>query len=179
MNPADILQHIKNIGENLAAGFRDARGACLGWSEEEQKYTPGEWNSDVGHFTQMVWKSTTSVGCGWELCDNLLQDNTRQALFVCHYYEQGNVVDSDGKKLRENVGNKTEASNVFHEMLPDSDCSANSTSSVVKDGQSSGKDALVVTGVAATVHVNYGLVIMATTLLLGSLGFMPLVGVNF
>jgi len=156
---------ISNIGENLAAGYKTPRGACLAWAKEEVDYTPGEWSADVGHFTQMVWKSTSSVGCGWEECPDLLQEGLTQVLLVCHYYEQGNIVSDNGRYLRENVGNKTEEWNVFHEMLPESECLA-------ADGE--GKETMMgrlgkAKGAAGGFEVSYGLMILG-------LGLMPLVG---
>lgn len=160
-----LQQRISNIGENLAAGYRTPRGACLAWAKEEENYTPGEWSADVGHFTQMVWKSSTSVGCGWEECPDLLQEGLTQVLLVCHYYEQGNIVSDNGRYLRENVGDKTEEWNAFHEMLPESECLA-------ADGE--GKETMMgrfgkAKGAAGGFGVSYGLMILG-------LGLMPLVG---
>lgn len=121
----------------------------------------------------MVWKDTESVGCGWEACDDLLQKDVRQVLLVCHYYRQGNIINDNGKYLLENVGNKTEASNIYHEMLPENACLANLTAfeKEAKAGQGY-EDA------ATSVKVNYGLMVITMTFLLGSSLFMPLVGIS-
>jgi hypothetical protein len=39
---------------------------------------------DTGHFTQVVWRATTHVGCGTASCTGLV-------LWVCNYDPPGNV----------------------------------------------------------------------------------------
>ncbi len=61
----------------MVAYSDDVDSTCMfavdGWYDEVQYYRWGtehpfedNWNQDnaVGHFTQLVWKSTTSMGCG-------------------------------------------------------------------------------------------------------------------
>ncbi|KAG6832150.1 hypothetical protein H0H92_004881 [Tricholoma furcatifolium] len=63
----------------------------------------GEFTADQGgynpddptynHFTQIVWKSTTEVGCAEATCNNLFGLDTGSATYyVCLYYPAGNVV---------------------------------------------------------------------------------------
>lgn len=57
-------------------------------AQEEQNYNysrPG-FSEQTGHFTQLVWKDTTTVGCGSRLC------GTRGWYLVCEYWPRGNVV---------------------------------------------------------------------------------------
>lgn len=49
---------------------------------QERGYTYG--SSGAGHFTQMVWKSTTHLGCGDKWCSG-------RRLYVCQYKPPGNV----------------------------------------------------------------------------------------
>lgn len=45
-----------------------------------------QFSDSVGHFTQLVWKNTTTVGCGAADC------NDAGWLLVCEYNPAGNVV---------------------------------------------------------------------------------------
>ena len=59
-------------GENLAAGYQNATAAVEGWANERQGYDfkkPTGFSEKTGHFTQLVWANTTTVGCGREACN--------------------------------------------------------------------------------------------------------------
>merc|ERR1712013_450545 len=52
--------------ENLVATNVTAPAAQAWYSEiEDYNFTDHTKTGVVGHFTQMVWQSTTSLGCGW------------------------------------------------------------------------------------------------------------------
>ena len=54
-----------------------------------------------GHFTQIVWKKTTSVGCHVQYCPPGTMSPNMGAFFsVCNYFPPGNV----GGAYKENVG---------------------------------------------------------------------------
>ncbi|KAI1177274.1 CAP domain-containing protein [Nemania sp. FL0916] len=75
-------------GENLALGFANATAAIEAWGDEGRKYNykkPG-FSEATGHFTQLVWKNTTDVGCGRRLCTN------SGWYLVCEYWPRGNVI---------------------------------------------------------------------------------------
>lgn len=83
------------VGENLFAGTTGyyAPEAMVGaWVEEKQHYKPGVFpnNSktgkleDVGHYTQLMWRDTGSVGCAVVPGDDL-------EFLVCRYTQVGNV----------------------------------------------------------------------------------------
>lgn len=77
-------------GENLAAGSQgalDAEGVTAMWYDEIGKYNfkrPG-FSMETGHFTQVVWRQTTQLGCGQSTCDNGME------IWVCQYDPPGNV----------------------------------------------------------------------------------------
>lgn len=83
-------------GENLWAGTRGYYGpeAMVGlWIAEKIHYKAGVFpdNSrtgeleDVGHYTQVVWRSTTDVGCA-------VKRGGKDDFLVCRYSEGGNVL---------------------------------------------------------------------------------------
>lgn len=83
-------------GENLWAGTRgyfSAEAMVDGWLVEKRNYQPGTFpnNSrtgsyhDVGHYTQIVWSRTHSVGCA--MAKSAVED-----LLVCRYSQVGNVI---------------------------------------------------------------------------------------
>ncbi|OHF01696.1 SCP-like extracellular protein [Colletotrichum orchidophilum] len=75
-------------GENLAKGYPNATASVEAWGEERDDYDfkKGQFDEGTGHFTQLVWKDTTDVGCGRKLCGD------RQWYLVCEYWPRGNVV---------------------------------------------------------------------------------------
>ncbi|HVV81651.1 MAG TPA: CAP family protein, partial [Kofleriaceae bacterium] len=86
-----------DLGENLAAGTAgtlDAAGIVGMWADEEHGYdfARGGFSMETGHFTQVVWRATTEVGCGTATCNGM-------DLWVCNYDPPGNV---DGA-YRDNV----------------------------------------------------------------------------
>ena len=63
------------------------------WIEEKRDFKPGIFpaNSrtgrleDVGHYTQLMWRSTERVGCA-------ITQNADYDFLVCRYLEGGNVI---------------------------------------------------------------------------------------
>ncbi|KAM0561452.1 hypothetical protein ACHAPJ_003333 [Fusarium lateritium] len=74
-------------GENLAIGYLNATSSVEAWGDERDKYDYGkaEFDEETGHFTQLVWKDTTTVGCGRKLCGE------KGWFLVCEYWPRGNV----------------------------------------------------------------------------------------
>jgi pathogenesis-related protein 1 len=89
------LQHTQNNkhGENLFAGAGKsftAVDASQSWYDEIQKYhygplDPNNW-APTGHYTQMVWHSTTQMGMGRATCPNGL------IVIVAEYDPPGNYM---------------------------------------------------------------------------------------
>jgi len=88
------------IGENLWMGTRGAysyEAMVRGWTSERRYFVPGvfpavsrsgSWE-DVGHYTQMVWPTTTRVGCA-------VASNSSADYLVCRYSPAGNI---DGRPV--------------------------------------------------------------------------------
>jgi uncharacterized protein YkwD len=84
-------------GENLAAGGPPSAYSLTDlvdlWGAEQQFFISGlpfpavsitgNW-ADVGHYTQIIWRNTTEVGCGVAIGGG-------QEILVCHYNPSGNV----------------------------------------------------------------------------------------
>ena len=80
------------FGENLFSSTAPTtiRHAISLWGNEKKFYnykqnrcSPGK---QCGHYTQMVWKGTTDVGCAMQSCSNGSQ------IYVCSYFPAGNIV---------------------------------------------------------------------------------------
>jgi len=75
-------------GENIALGCREVTGCIDLWGNERALYDydrPG-FAHETGHFTQLVWKNSSSVGCGRRLCGE------RGWFLACEYWPRGNVM---------------------------------------------------------------------------------------
>ncbi|KAI0006588.1 PR-1-like protein [Xylariaceae sp. FL0662B] len=80
-------------GENLAIGCANATSCVQAWGDEAAQYDfddPG-FAEATGHFTQLVWKTTTAVGCARRLCARSSSSSSGWYL-VCEYWPRGNVI---------------------------------------------------------------------------------------
>jgi len=87
-------------GENLWMGTRGAfsvESMVGAWSAERRYFRPGvfpnnsttgNW-ADVGHYTAMIWPTTTRIGCGVGAAG-------RNEVLVCRYGPGGNI---DGRRI--------------------------------------------------------------------------------
>ena len=98
-----VHSHTKGLGENLfwASPVMYSNGASAVQVVSPTKAV-GEWGSEkadynyqtnacnkskmCGHYTQVVWKDTTQVGCGKAICS----DNSQ--VWVCNYTPAGNFI---------------------------------------------------------------------------------------
>lgn len=96
-------------GENLAAGTgeQDIAGAVSGWVDEEKAWNPSNpvFSMETGHFTQVVWKGTTTIGCAYKDCPSSTGPfgdgyGPTWRLHSCMYTPPGNF----GGEYEKNVG---------------------------------------------------------------------------
>jgi ribosomal protein L18 len=93
----------KGAGENLYVFYTTASAiapetlankAVQGWYDEvkQYRYTNPVFAAATGHFTQVVWKSSTQLGCGAAKGTKTLNGTKYNAFYVvCHYAPAGNV----------------------------------------------------------------------------------------
>ncbi len=82
------------LGENLwwgsSATFYKPIDASIGWLSEREDYAYQKFGNhshkQIGHYTQMVWKSTKEIGVGIAYCPN------GEMLVVASYYPAGNWI---------------------------------------------------------------------------------------
>jgi hypothetical protein len=82
----------RGAGENLwmgSHGYFAVEQMVGGWTAEKAAFRRARrWEDDfshVGHYTQMVWRSSTAVGCA-------IASNAQFDVLVCRYAPQGNVM---------------------------------------------------------------------------------------
>ena len=84
-----VFEHDQNqtSGENLAGGSGVTLDPAAMWYGEIANYnfdTPG-FSLTTGHFTQVVWRASTELGCGLAACPGM------DEFYVCRYAPAGNV----------------------------------------------------------------------------------------
>ena len=81
------------LAENLWAGSGGGWTVTNGvnaWASEAKDYDPK--NPQYSHFTQMVWKGTTDLGCAFVVCPSgTVYDSDESQYLVCRYTPAGNV----------------------------------------------------------------------------------------
>jgi pathogenesis-related protein 1 len=85
------LEHAmgSGYGENLAAGTSvDAERAVEMWASEIENYSYSPkytFETNTGHYTQIVWRGTERIGCASAACSN-------RNVVVCRYDPPGNFI---------------------------------------------------------------------------------------
>jgi pathogenesis-related protein 1 len=99
----DMRHSSSGFGENLAWFAGDpatAEEVVQGWASESDCYTFGRFmqsdecssacksSGGCGHYTQVIWRNTSVLGCGIAVCDT----GFYQEIWVCNYDPPGNFV---------------------------------------------------------------------------------------
>lgn len=96
--PIGLIDHNPNrsdgygeyVGENIygSGGAASGTDAVALWVAEEANYDydTNTCNGVCGHYTQVVWATTTKLGCGIHTCPGLTYGNS----VVCNYAPGGN-----------------------------------------------------------------------------------------
>ncbi len=94
----------KGAGENLYVYYTTAstvapdslaKSAVDSWYSEVKQYNYANpvFSSATGHFTQVVWKGSTQLGCGAAKGTKTMNGRNYNAFYVvCHYNSAGNVI---------------------------------------------------------------------------------------
>ena len=86
-----VLGEGENLWKGTAESFSDTEKVEY-WAHKKKYFksgifphvsTSGNW-TDVGHYTQMIWRNTTEVGCA-------KATSGKYDIFVCRYAPQGNI----------------------------------------------------------------------------------------
>ncbi len=92
-------------GENLAMGYPSAAASVDAWGDErsEYNYDDPSFSEATGHFTQLVWKDSTQVGCARTLC------GSHGWYLVCEYWPRGNVIGQFADEVARQTNGTTAA----------------------------------------------------------------------
>lgn len=81
--------------EEAVAGW-DAEVACWDYGTISRTETcdtvcvQGLFSNGCGHYTQLIWRNTQNVGCGYSTCEG--DDGFTYEVWVCNYDPPGNVI---------------------------------------------------------------------------------------
>ncbi|KAF2686760.1 PR-1-like protein [Lentithecium fluviatile CBS 122367] len=86
------LSGVSPSPENREIWLNFARTAIHGWHEEETKYPYGSagYEDTWGHFTQMVWRDSSRLGCALSKCDDFTKKFPGR--IYCFYENVGNNI---------------------------------------------------------------------------------------
>ncbi|EAT76506.1 hypothetical protein HBI56_230850 [Parastagonospora nodorum] len=92
--PGSNLSSVKPAPKGHAEWVAFARGASHGWHEEETQYPYDNphFSDAWGHFSQMVWRNSSSIGCAVGHCNDAKNPVQWPGRFYCYYNWYGNNV---------------------------------------------------------------------------------------
>ncbi|HTU62715.1 MAG TPA: CAP family protein, partial [Polyangiales bacterium] len=80
---ACVFDHAPGFGENLAGG--GDQPTEMWYSEiKDYNFAMQGFSEATGHFTQLVWRASTKLGCGRAMCNF-------GVYYVCRYSPRGNT----------------------------------------------------------------------------------------
>jgi pathogenesis-related protein 1 len=85
----------ENIAVNAPAGFQSGPDVVANWASEvaNYNYADNSCNGVCGHYTQIVWRDSTVLGCGVATCDGISGFTSGEGeLWVCRYRSPGNFI---------------------------------------------------------------------------------------
>jgi uncharacterized protein YkwD len=89
-NPGREDNYPDSVGENIygSTGTATGPGAVASWAAEadDYDYASNSCSAVCGHYTQVVWRTTSKVGCALHTCAGLTYGST----VVCDYSPAGN-----------------------------------------------------------------------------------------
>jgi len=97
---------VGKFGENLAmttsSNTADPAWAVNMWNAESAKYDPSNptFSSETGHWTQVVWKSTTGLGCAMVQCATITGLGRGGTMAVCEYSPPGNMLGAFAQNVQ-------------------------------------------------------------------------------
>ena len=95
--------HDQWMGENLywiTGGYPNGESAVDAWYSEISDYdfnTHTSKGGKVGHFTQLIWKSSKEIGVGY-YCENM--SNTVKCCIVANYFPGGNYNNDNANQVQ-------------------------------------------------------------------------------
>ncbi|KAF8454926.1 CAP domain-containing protein [Terfezia claveryi] len=94
VNPC-VFEHSspRKYGENLGAGYPSIAASIQAWFDEwtEYPFDKPDFYPGTGHFTQVVWKAATKIGCAQKVCNGA--NGTPGTYYSCNY-DEGNLIGS-------------------------------------------------------------------------------------
>ena len=92
-----VFEHSSNgFGENLyiGSGTPSADDAVIAWASEvaDYDYDSNSCSGVCGHYTQIVWRDSTRIGCAFADCDSVQGVSFAGRLWVCNYDPPGNFI---------------------------------------------------------------------------------------
>jgi uncharacterized protein YkwD len=96
-NRCDFNHSTNEFGENLYVSTSSSEGtrAVESWASEvdDYQYAQNRCREVCGHYTQIVWRDSTRVGCAFADCDPLTGAGFNAGRYwVCNYDPPGNWV---------------------------------------------------------------------------------------